>query len=215
MRTATRLAAASAALALAAAAALAGCEVQDTGGGTGGPGTLPSGDPSGSASASPKDPVKELPDLVGMGLQSAQDAAQAAGFRDLTSHDSLGRGREQIWDRNWKVCFQSPASGRQSTGDEVDLGTVKLEEKCPAKDGKAPPDKAGGKMPDFTGKSVKVARQALDSSTSLTVRDASDDDRFVLLESNWQVCTQEPAAGGELDGQPVTLTAVKFTEDCP
>jgi beta-lactam-binding protein with PASTA domain len=73
---------------------------------------------------------------------------------------------------------------------------------------------AGATMPNFKGKSVKVARQALDSSTSLTVNDASGQDRFIIIESNWQVCSQDPAAGAKLDGQPVTLTAVKFGESC-
>jgi hypothetical protein len=70
-------------------------------------------------------------------------------------------------------------------------------------------------MPDFAGKSVKAARAALDSGTSITVTDALPDDRWVLMESNWKVCSQEPAAGASLDGQPVTFTAVKFEESCP
>ncbi|MEW2258278.1 hypothetical protein [Streptomyces sp. NPDC047869] len=70
-------------------------------------------------------------------------------------------------------------------------------------------------MPNFHGKSVKAARQALDSSTSITVTDATGASRWVLMESNWQVCTQKPAAGVRLNGQPVSLDAVKFGEDCP
>ncbi|MEU1107284.1 PASTA domain-containing protein [Streptomyces tibetensis] len=156
----------------------------------------------------------DLPNLVGKGLQSAQDAAQAAGFYALASHDSLGRGRKQVLDRDWKVCFQTPGPGRRTTDTEVDLGVVKLEETCPDKDQTEPP-KAAGKMPDFKGKSVKVAREALDPSTSITVTDASGQDRNVLVESNWKVCSQEPSAGAELTGQPVSLKAVKFEESCP
>jgi hypothetical protein len=47
---------------------------------------------------------KTMPKFVGMGLQSAQDMAQAAGFYRFRSHDSLGRDRMQILDRDWKVC---------------------------------------------------------------------------------------------------------------
>ncbi|MGW0189913.1 PASTA domain-containing protein [Streptomyces sp. NPDC003362] len=156
-----------------------------------------------------------VPDFVGMGLQSAQDKAQELGFYSLTSHDALGRDRMQAFDRNWKVCSQNVKSGTSaSTGTELDFGAVKLEETCPAKD-ENPPSAAGGKMPDFTGKSVKAARGALDSGTSLTVEDASPEGRWVLVESNWQVCTQKPAAGEALNGQPVTFTAVKFGESCP
>ncbi|MEV7342225.1 PASTA domain-containing protein [Streptomyces sp. NPDC093544] len=155
----------------------------------------------------------QLPDMAGKGLQSAQDQAQAAGFYGLTSHDALGRERMQAFDRNWKVCSQSPKAGKHPTDTKVDFAAVKLEEDCPAKDaGEVEP--AGSTMPNFKGKSVKAARQALDSGTSITVNDASREDRFVLVESNWQVCSQEPAAGSKLNGQPVTVNAVKFEESC-
>jgi hypothetical protein len=156
-----------------------------------------------------------VPNFVGMGLQSAQDKAQEVGFYGLTSHDALGRGRMQALDRNWKVCNQSvPAGTTAATSTTLDFGAVKLEETCPAKEGEAP-STAGGKMPDFTGKSVKAARAALDSSTSITATDATADDRMVLMESNWQVCGQTPSPGAALNGQPVEFKAVKFGEDCP
>jgi hypothetical protein len=62
---------------------------------------------------------------------------------------------------------------------------------------------------------VKAARSALDSATSITVTDASGDSRMVLIESNWQVCSQTPKADAKLSGQPVEFTAVKFGESCP
>ncbi|MFF4211954.1 hypothetical protein ACFYZE_21890 [Streptomyces sp. NPDC001796] len=158
---------------------------------------------------------KAVPNFVGMGLQSAQDTAQSTGFYALKSHDSLGRGRHQILDRDWKVCSQNVKAGSAAaTSTELDFGAVKLAETCPAHD-QAPPSAAGGKMPDFRGKSVKAARDALDSSTSITVKDASGQDRMVLVESNWQVCSQNPAADAALRGQPVEFAAVKFGESCP
>lgn len=157
---------------------------------------------------------KAVPDFVGMGLQSAQDTAQAAGFYLLTSHDSAGRDRLQALDRNWKVCSQSVKAGKKvSTDTELDFGAVKLEETCPAGDAKAP-ETAGGRMPNLVGKSVRTARGALDPGTSITTTDAAQD-RMVLLESNWQVCTQSPAPGAALNGQPVKFTAVKYEESCP
>jgi beta-lactam-binding protein with PASTA domain len=155
-----------------------------------------------------------LPNFVGKGLQSAQDEAQAAGFYTLDSHDALGRGRMQALDRNWQVCSQTPAPGNHPTDTTVDFGTVKIEEDCPAGGDQDEPEAAGDTMPNLKGKSVKVARQTLDSSTSLTVKDSSGQDRMVLLESNWQVCGTDPVAGEKLDGQPVTISAVKFGEDC-
>jgi beta-lactam-binding protein with PASTA domain len=177
----------------------------------------PSADSKQSAVDEDKKPAEKatVPDFTGMGLQSAQDAAQDAGFYSLTSHDSLGRGRLQAFDRNWKVCSQSIKAGKTTATDtEMNFGAVKLEEDCPDKD-QTEPTATGGKMPDFAGKSVKAARAALDSSTSLTVEDASGEDRIVFVESNWKVCTQAPAEGAALNGQPVKLTAVKFEESCP
>ncbi|MEO3978098.1 hypothetical protein [Streptomyces sp. CAU 1734] len=178
--------------------------------------------PSSSSNKKASDEVQTaesapLPNFTGKGLQSAQDEAQAAGFFTLTSHDALGRDRMQTFDRNWKVCTQEPAAGTHPTDTSINFGTVKLDEDCPAEDaGKADTQAAdsASTMADFTGKSVKAVRNDLDSSTSLSVTDASGQDRMVLMESNWQVCTQEPDAGTELEGQPVALTAVKFDESC-
>ncbi|MFM9448625.1 PASTA domain-containing protein [Streptomyces acidiscabies] len=154
-----------------------------------------------------------LPEMKGKGLQAAQDQAQAAGFSSLTSHDALGRGRMQAFDRNWKVCSQTPAAGEHPTDTKVDFAAVKLEESCPATD-EGTVRQAGATMPDFRGKSVKAARQALDSSTGITADDVSGESRMILLESNWKVCTQNPKPGARLDGQPVEFGAVKFGESC-
>lgn len=159
--------------------------------------------------------TKTVPNLIGKGLQSAQDQVQAAGFYILTSHDSLGRDRMQVFDRDWKVCSQKPAAGSSVSVDtKLDFGAVKTDETCPSKDQSAP-SAAGGTMPDFKGKSVKAARGALDSSTSIDVEDASGQSRIIILESGWQVCSQTPAAGAKISGQPVKFKAVKFEESCP
>ncbi|MEV5579749.1 hypothetical protein AB0L39_14460 [Streptomyces parvus] len=169
--------------------------------------------PAPSATEEEQAERKAVPDFVGMGLQSAQDAAQAEGFYSLKSHDSAGRDRMQAFDRNWKVCSQNMAPGKViPTDTTLDFGAVKLEETCPPSDKQAP-EAAGGKMPDMVGESVKAARGALDSGTSITVTDATED-RMVLMESNWKVCTQSPEPGAALNGQPVEFTAVKFEESC-
>ncbi|MFY4722645.1 PASTA domain-containing protein [Streptomyces sp. LaBMicrA B280] len=199
---------------LCAAVGLTACQPTGNRSGGGNSSTAPGGSATKggtSANAAPR----AVRNFVGMGLQSAQDAAQADGFFSLTSHDALGRDRMQALDRNWKVCSQNVAAGRSvPPRTTLDFGAVKLAESCPGTDRKAPSVR-GGKMPDFRGKSVKAARAALASGTSLTVKDASTDGRWVLVESNWQVCAQTPAAGSALRGQPVTFTAVKFGESCP
>lgn len=170
-----------------------------------------------SAAAPPakaKAKTATVPNLVGKGLQTAQDTAQAAGFYNLTSHDSLGRDRMQILDRDWVVCFQRPAAGTTISVDtKLDFGSVKLTETCPKTDEK-PPAKTGSTMPNFIGKGLAAARSSLPGSASITATDASGD-RMILLESNWKVCTQTPKAGAPYSGQPVTFTAVKTDETCP
>ncbi|MFD9213212.1 hypothetical protein ACFVY9_08870 [Streptomyces sp. NPDC059544] len=207
-----RFRAAASALAVASLVALtAACE--DTAGPSGKPAASPTTAEPGTATSGAG--AAQLPDLVGMGLQSAQDRAQSLGFHALTSHDALGRGRNQVLDRNWKVCSQKPRPGDHPTGTRIDLGAVKLEETCPARDEGGTPTTAGATMPDFRGKSVRVARRSLDTSTGLRAEDASPEGRIVLVESNWRVCTQDPAPGAPLNGRPVMLTAVKFDESCP
>ncbi|MFG2779813.1 PASTA domain-containing protein [Streptomyces prunicolor] len=187
------------------------CDPNTTGGT--GSSTATATDASGNAKTGGS--TKTVPEFVGMGLQSAQDAAQKQGFYSLKSHDALGRDRHQILDRDWKVCSQNVKAGTTtSTDTELDFGAAKLDETCPAKDRSAPAQ-AGKTMPDFKGKSVNTARDALDSGTSVTVKDASGKARYVLVESNWQVCSQKPPAGTKLNGQPVEFSAVKFGESCP
>ncbi|MDK9495225.1 PASTA domain-containing protein [Streptomyces katrae] len=167
--------------------------------------------PSGPAPAAKN---ATLPNMVGKGLQTAQDEAQAAGFFVLKSHDALGRDRLQALDRNWKVCSQNPAAGGAvDTGTTVDFGAVKLEETCPASDAPAPKP-VGSTMPNFVGQGMKAVRSALPANASVTVKDAVQS-RMVLQESNWKVCTQAPAAGTALNGQPVSFTVAKTEEACP
>ncbi|WP_330334477.1 hypothetical protein OHS33_35140 [Streptomyces sp. NBC_00536] len=155
-----------------------------------------------------------LPNLVGKGLQTAQDEAQASGFYSLKSHDALGRDRLQALDRNWKVCSQTPAAAASiDTSTTIDFGAVKLEETCPATDAPAPKP-AGNTMPNFVGQGMKAVRSALPANASITVKDAVQS-RMVLQESNWKVCTQDPKPGVALTGQPVAFAVAKTEETCP
>ncbi|MFE5026379.1 hypothetical protein ACFRAO_24445 [Streptomyces sp. NPDC056656] len=212
MRTRTTVAA----LAGTALLALTGCGAETVSNKPAAPRTTP-GTPTHTPTPTPSKAAAaetaSLPKMTGKGLQYAQDEAQAAGFYGLTSHDALGRGRMQAFDRNWKVCAQTPAAGKHPTDTKVDFATVKLEEACPPKDA-GKPQPAGSTMPNFKGKSVKAAREALDRAYSITVNDATGQNRIVFLESNWQICTQNPPAGTKLDGRPVKFNAVKFNEPC-
>ena len=75
-----------------------------------------------------------MPNLVGSGLQEAQDAIQRLtgyGILITTSHDATGAGRMQVADRNWKVCSQNVAPGETITSSSrIDFGAVQLDERC-------------------------------------------------------------------------------------
>ena len=76
-----------------------------------------------------------MPNLVGHGLQDAQDTIQALTDDRIfvtKSHDATGAGRHQILDRDWKVCDQDVRPGATITvGTTIDFGAVKLSERCP------------------------------------------------------------------------------------
>jgi hypothetical protein len=75
-----------------------------------------------------------MPDLVGSNLQVAQDEIQrltGGAIFLTTSHDATGAGRNQVLDRNWKVCSQSVPPGSMITaGSRIDFGAVMLDERC-------------------------------------------------------------------------------------
>jgi hypothetical protein len=89
------------------------------------------------ANPAPVTPAKQwvMPDLVGRGLQEAQDAMQKLTGNPLfitRSHDATGKKRNQVVDSNWQVCSQNIAPGGQVTGrSTVDFGAVKKGESCP------------------------------------------------------------------------------------
>jgi hypothetical protein len=72
-----------------------------------------------------------MPNLVGMNLQLAQDLLQSKGSYLVDQEDFKGLGRFQLIDSNWKVCSQSPTSGKKIlTSSLVTLSSVKLSERC-------------------------------------------------------------------------------------
>lgn len=79
-----------------------------------------------TTASSPEGDTAELPSLVGLDLQSAQDTLQAAGWYSMTSHDATGQDRAQVLDSNWVVVEQSPAAGSMVSHDAtIDMGVVK------------------------------------------------------------------------------------------
>ncbi len=132
----------------------------------------------------------------------------------MTSHDSSGRERVQILDRDWKVCFQNPAPGSHPADTKIDFGAVKVDERCPGQDKGNAPTPAKETMPNLKGKSAAAAFAFLGLDASITWHDGTGADRAIVLPTNWKVCSQKPEAGAKYNGVPVTLTVVKVSEDC-
>jgi hypothetical protein len=90
--------------------------------------------PSPVPTSAPAESSWTMPNLVGSGLQDAQDAIQRLtgyGIAVTTSHDATGAARMQLSDRSWKVCSQNVPPGETITsGTLIDFGVVKLDEDC-------------------------------------------------------------------------------------
>jgi beta-lactam-binding protein with PASTA domain len=73
-------------------------------------------------------------------------------------------------------------------------------------------------MPALVGRNLQTAQDELQSRGSylLDQVDATNQNRFQLLDSDWKVCHQSPAAGTQaLKTKLVRLEAVKIGEKCP
>jgi hypothetical protein len=61
----------------------------------------------------------EVPDVVGLDHQLAQDTMQAAGLYNLAEEDATGEGRLLLFDRNWTVVEQEPVAGTMVNEDQT------------------------------------------------------------------------------------------------
>jgi hypothetical protein len=74
------------------------------------------------------------------------------------------------------------------------------------------------KMPNLVGENLQLAQDKLQALGSYLMdqQDAAGLGRIQVLDSNWQVCTQDPAPGATVPVDTmVTLAAVKLAEHCP
>jgi hypothetical protein len=156
--------------------------------------------------------ARQLPGGVGKGLKFAVDAADKAGFRTFSTHDSSGRMRAQVLYTDWQVCFQTPSGGEHPTSTKVDFGVVKVGESCPAADQGLITTKAGATMPDLRGRSARYASDVLGGNASVRYVKKSGSDAYVLVDSNWEICEQTPAPGEPYAGVPVKLVVAKYSD---
>ena len=82
----------------------------------------------------------------------------------------------------------------------------------------APADEATFTMPALAGVNLQDAQDLLQTLDSYVMDqvDATGLERFAVNDSNWVVCSQDPAPGAVVaTSTVVTLAAVKLDEACP
>ena len=187
------------------------------------------GSPDAGASEGAAAAGSVMPDVVCMDLQEAQDTIQAQTelfFSD--SRDATGQDRMQLVDRNWLVVGQTPAAGTPIGDDTVPmLDAVKIGERsCSAEadtdadtgsaDASEGAAAAASVMPDVVCMDLQEAQDTIQAQTELFFsdsRDATGQDRMQLVDRNWLVVGQTPAAGTPIDDDTVPmLDAVKIGE---
>lgn len=72
-------------------------------------------DPEPARATPPKE--GEVPNVVGLDLQLAQDTMQSAGYYKLDEMDATGQARQALVDRNWVVVQQDPPAGTEVPAD--------------------------------------------------------------------------------------------------
>jgi hypothetical protein len=167
----------------------------------------------GGGSSAKATATSNLPDLRTKGLQWADAQAKDAGFGDVQTHDALGRNRRWHDDKDWVVCFETPAPGAVADGTTVQLGVVQTDERCPSKD-QALYDKAGAQMPDLTNRTAYMSSQILGNNASVRYLQRNNGDEVKRGLGDWRVCAQTPKPGQRFDGVPVTTLVVPYEQRC-
>ena len=73
-------------------------------------------------------PRPEMPDVVCMSLQDAQDLIQDQGVYFSRSEDASGQDRAQLVDSNWVVVEQTPPPGTRFSEVDAVLSVLKADE---------------------------------------------------------------------------------------
>lgn len=156
-----------------------------------------------------------VPDVTCMDLQLARDKAHAAGFTNVASDDAAGRHRH-LQGREWVVVGQSPPAGNRSSP-----GTRLVFRALAFGDPGAPPvpeRSQPGRVPRLTCFDLQEARDTLESAgfTVMRSQDATGRRRRQIVDRDWTVTGQTPAAGGlARRTTTVMLRAIKDGEPSP
>lgn len=98
------------------------------------------------------------------------------------------------------VASQEVETSAAGPADDVDAGVLEV-----------------AALPDLTGQTLQAAQDAAQAAGFfiLTSSDATGAGRMQVLDRNWQVCSQTPAAGSASTDTAVDFSTVKLEEFCP
>jgi hypothetical protein len=168
--------------------------------------------PAPSATPAASRDTAAAPNVVGDRLADAQDAFGAAGFTNVEAVDASSEGRIVINPQNWVVRGQTPAGGADaSLTSRVTLKVIKPSDAAASDGGQV----VRGVVPKVVCMDLQAAQDRLQEAgfTSLRSRDGSGQGRMQIIDRNWVVTAQSPAAGHRSPATtPVVLTSVKYGE---
>jgi hypothetical protein len=165
-------------------------------------------------SAPPPPPVAPpaAPDVVGRRLADARAALADAGFAKVKAVDASGYKRLVLNPQNWIVTAQSPAAGAPAPPSGT--ATLKVVKPSDHAAGGGRPV-ARGVLPRVVCMDLQAAEERLRQAGFTNVRstDGSGQGRIQIIDRNWVVIAESPAAGHRRSaGTRVVLTAVKYGE---
>lgn len=150
----------------------------------------------------------KMPGLKGKRLPDAQTTLNQLGLRNVNLVDDAGKDRTVLDPRNWVVVSQTPAEGTTvHANTELTLRVRK------PSDGEGGSGDAGT-VPDVMCTNLQEAQDRLRAAGYRTTsRDHTGKDRRQVLDRNWLVVQQSPAAGtvAAQDTQ-VVMEVVKYGE---
>ncbi|MEU6230452.1 PASTA domain-containing protein [Streptomyces sp. NPDC047042] len=108
----------------------------------------------------------------------------------------------------------STAAQGASDQPKQDTSTTGAETETPDSATDAAPETAT--LPNLVGQDLQAAQDEAQAAGFYVLddQDASGQGRLQILDRNWTVCSQEPAAGTHATDTPVILYAVKDDETC-
>lgn len=175
---------------------------------------------------------KLMPNVAGQRLDVARSNLNKVGLNDRDAIEIVGGGAQGTIDESaWTVCDQDPAEGAA-----LDAVRLLIDRSCGAEDKfdatpstEAPVDSSPIAtptptesllivVPNVVGMDLQEAQDLLQAEGLyvLTSHDAKREGRNQIIDNNWKVCDQEPAAGTKVpESQEIDLGAVKDEEQCP